>query len=147
MQRIFQWLLAGAVCVFSLELSAADTITISGNPAAMNITTAVAGQNPTTVTDTSRTYTITHTTATTLSITGKISAAMPTNVILKLSLAKPGTATSQGLVTMTTTARNLVTNITSGVSGSGLTMTYQLSATAKAAPVTTTTRTLTLTYL
>ena len=124
-----------------------DTLTISGNPAPMTINTATAGSQPNTVTNNSTSYSI----LTLLGgqrITGQLSANMPSNTTLRVQLqAPPLGAVSQGLVTMTTTPTNLVTSIGILALTTGLTITYQFSATVNAAPVTNATVTLTLTLL
>ncbi len=121
-----------------------NSITISGNPSGLSITTAVAGQPPTAVQNNSTTYGVT-TTASNVSVLGKINSAMPTGVTLKVQLAAPSRATSAGLVTMTKTNQTLVSGIPNATSVSGLTVTYELSATSQAAKVSNATKTLTLT--
>ncbi len=122
----------------------ADTLSVSGNPAAMVISTAVAGQQPTAVSNSSTTYNVT-TNLTVRKITGALSANMPANVTLAVQLAAPTGATSAGSVTMTTTSANLVTSIPISTSKNNLLITYNLSATAAAAQVSGGTRVLTLT--
>jgi hypothetical protein len=137
--------LLGCTCL-SFSILHSDTLSISANPATLTISTAIAGQQPTAVTNTSTTYSFSSLSLVTRTITGKISAAMPSNVTLHVQLANPGGgATSTGLVAMTTTAQNLVTGIPILGSGTGVTITYQLSATVSAAIVTGGTKTLTLT--
>lgn len=136
-------------CVFAMvlssnNLSAVSAITLSGSPGALTINAAIAGSNPTSVTDATTTYSIS-TTSTLRTIKGKINTTMPTGVTLQVRLTAPSGAVSQGFVSMSTTSRNLVTNITALVLVSGLSVTYQLSATVAAAKVTGVTRTLTLT--
>lgn len=124
-----------------------DTLTVSGNPAPMTINTATAGNQPNSVSNNSTSYSI----LTLLGgrrITGQLNVNMPANTTLRVQLqAPPLGAVSQGLVTMTTSPANLVTNIGILALTTGLTITYQLSATVAATPVNNSTVTLTLTLL
>jgi len=120
------------------------SISISGSPGTLTISTATAGQQPAAVTNTSTTYSIT-TVGTVTTITGKINANMPTGTTLSVNLKAPTGATSTGSVAMSTTAANLVTAIPKSTTGSSLTITYTFTATTAAAQVTGATKTLTLT--
>lgn len=131
------------IFIFSLKCFG-DAISLSGSPSAFTINSAVAGQQPTAVTNSSTTYSVTTTTVIRV-ITGKINTAMPANTTLKVTLAAPTGATSLGAVTMTTTAQNLITGIPLATVSSGKTVTYNFSATVSAAQVANATRTLTLT--
>jgi hypothetical protein len=122
-----------------------DTLSISGNPGTLTISTATAGSNPNSASDSSTTYNLSTTTGSTRTITGKISSNMPTGVTLKVQLAAPSGATSAGSKAMSTAAVNLVTSIPINASANNLSITYTFSATAAAAPVASATRTLTLT--
>lgn len=128
----------------TLSLYGVNSITISGSPALMSITTATAGSAPTAVQNTSTTYGIT-TDVANAKITGKINTNTPTGVTLSVRLATPTGATTAGLVSMNTTNKNLITAIPINTSVSGLQITYQLSATSKAVPASNVSRTLTLT--
>ena len=121
-----------------------STLSISKNPGAFTVNSAIAGQQPSTLTDTSSTYSYT-TSATITVITGALNSNMPSGVTLTAQLAAGTGATSLGLVTMTTTTQNLVTGIPSHSAGSLLTITYNFTATVSAAQTTNATRTLTLT--
>lgn len=121
-----------------------QSITISGNPPPLVVSTATAGAQPTTVTNATTTYGVSALGAT-RTVVGKINTNMPTGVTLRVQLQAPTSATSAGSVAMTTTNRSLVTGITALTSTSGLTITYRLSATVAAAPIANATRTLTLT--
>lgn len=122
-------------------------ITISGNPPPLTISTAIAGSNPTPVTNATTTYTVTNLILSGARITGQLNVAMPTNVTLSLQLQAPSGGTSQGLVALSTTAQNLVTNIPIIALASNLTCTYRLAATAAALPATNLTVIITLTQL
>lgn len=133
-----------AMVLWSSNLSAVSAITLSGSPGALTVNAAVAGSQPTSVTNATTTYSIL-TTSTLRTITGKVNTAMPTGVTLQVRLTAPSGAVSAGFVSMTTTNKNLVRQITALVLVSGLSVTYQLSATVAAAQVAGATRTLTLT--
>ncbi len=132
-----------ATATITYTIGSIDAISVSGNPGPLNITTAVAGSAPTSVSDTSTTYAFT-TNNTARKITGALATAMPSGVTLTVALAAPSTGTSAGPVTMTTTAASLVTGI-ANLAQSGLTITYTLSATVSAAQVTAATNTITYT--
>lgn len=120
-----------------------DILTFSGNPATMTISTAVAGSNPTAVTDTSTTYSLTAVLSTKISAVSNL--AMPTGVTLQITLAAPAGATSQGPKTISTTSTDLVTSIAALTIAGPLAVTYTLSATVAAAIQSNTVRTITYT--
>lgn len=138
----YNWLLTLAV-LFPL-ISHADSLELHGAPGLMTVNSATAGSNPDTVQNTSTTYSGTSTGGTT--ITGSVSPAMPSGVTLQIQFPAPSGAVSQGLVTMTPTAQNLVTGIDSGTQWSMLTITYQLSATAAATAQSNVSRIVTYTF-
>ena len=125
------------------EVASIDEISVSGNPGALTVNAAVAGSEPTAVTDATTTYAIT-TNNTTRKITGKINTAMPANTFLKVTLVAPTGGTSAGQVTLSGTDQDLVTGI-STLAESGKTITYELSATAAAGVVASASKTVTLT--
>jgi hypothetical protein len=131
-------------CLLFNNLLIADTLSISTNPSTLTISTATAGQQPTSAINSSTNYNMSTTAGKTKSITGSINSAMPSGVTLSVQLAAPSGATSSGSVAMTTTALSLVTSIPGFTSATGLTITYNLSATVSASHVTGGTRTLTL---
>jgi len=127
----------------TFEVSAINQISVSGNPAALTVSTATAGSEPDEVTDASTTYNIT-TNGSSKKITGVLDSAMPSEVTLKVNLTAPTGASSAGDVTLSATAQNLVTGITKKAEGTkGIT--YKLSATVAAGVVSSDTRTVTLT--
>lgn len=140
MCRIVTFLISLLVPHFAFGLL--NSISISGNPQTLVINTAIAGSDPTSVTDTSTTYSWGTLLGT--KIIGKINSNMPSGVTLKVKLDS-SEGSSQGFVTMTTTNTTLVSSLPILNEGNGLTISYQLSATKNAAPVTNATRTLTLT--
>jgi hypothetical protein len=116
---------------------------VSGSPAPLVVSAAVAGSAPVSVTNSSTTYTI----ALALGshkLTGQINAGMPTGTTLSVTLAAPPGATSQGAVALSTTPHDLVTNI-SLVAATTRAITYRFSATSAAGVVPAQTRTVTLT--
>jgi len=125
----------------------AQTLAVSGNPSALKITAAVAGSQPTSVSNSSTTYTITTPNPNrTYKMTAQLDAAMPTGVTLTGTFAAPPGATSVGAVSLDVTARDVVTGIPRGTNSTpGIT--YQLSATVNAGVVTSTSRTVTLTIV
>jgi hypothetical protein len=113
-------------------------------PGALRILTAVAGQQPTAVTDASTTYTVTTFFGGSKKITASLNAAMPANVTLTATYNAPSGATSTGPVNLDTTARDMVTNINNEFNSSNG-ITYTLSATVLAGVVPSQSRTVTLT--
>jgi hypothetical protein len=139
--------LAGSTATQSVtyEVQAINEISVSGDPGSLIINTATAGSEPNDATDNSTTYAIT-TNGSNKKITGEIDTAMPTDVTLKVNLQAPTGGTSAGAVTLTSTAADLVTGI-STVAQSGLTITYTLSATVDAGVVASASKTVTLTII
>jgi hypothetical protein len=120
------------------------TISVSGNPALMRVSTAVAGQDPAPVTA-SASFTAKAGKATKpQKISAQLDAAMPAGVTLTLNMGAPTGATSNGDVALDATVRDLVGNITN-TTVQTLPMTYTLTATAAAGVITASTRTVTFT--
>ena len=122
------------------EVTAINEVGVSGSPADMIIDAASELNG---VTDASTTWSVT-TNQSDAKVTGEIDAAMPADVTLKVELAAPTGATSQGSVALSTTAANLVTGITE-LEATGLGVTYTLSALPTAGVVAAGTRTVTYT--
>ena len=124
---------------------AANTVSVSGSPAAMMITTATAGFAPNSITNVVTTYTARAKLANTpQKITGALNAAMPVGMTLAVTLAATTGATSNGAVTLDATTRDLVGNITNTTTQTrGIT--YVLSATPAAGVVLSQSRTVTFT--
>jgi hypothetical protein len=137
-------LLAALLLVSSGKAVAQGSISTAGNPGSLIIATAVAGSDPTSVTDASTTYTLKSVRpGNPKKITAQIGSNMPANVILSITLAVgAGLGTSVGPVNLDITARNVVTNIIGNYTAA---ITYQLSATPAAGVITTQTRVVTLT--
>jgi len=140
-------LLLTAVLPVGLGRTAAaqvTTISPSGNPAAMTISTAVAGLQPTGVSNSATTYSTANVKSSQpQKITARLSANMPAGVTLMVSLAVNASATSVGAVSLDVTARNVVINITANQTSQ--TITYQLSALVSAGVIASQTRTVTFT--
>jgi len=141
------WAATTAEATVTYEVTAINEISVSGSPAKLTISTAIAGSEPTAATNSLTTYSIT-TNGTTMKITGQLNAEMDPGLTLKVNLADPddaGTAISKGDVELSdTTAADLVTGINQLVA-SGKTITYTLSATVAAGKITSGTKTVTFT--
>lgn len=124
------------------EVDAINQISVSGSPSLL-INAATAGSAPTSVTTSGITWAVT-TNQTGSTISASIASAMPTGVTLSANLAAPTGGTSTGLQAIGTTAVSLVTGVTK-VNASGLSLTYQLSATAAAGVITSSTKVVTYT--
>ncbi|HLM68224.1 MAG TPA: hypothetical protein VK358_11885 [Longimicrobium sp.] len=108
----------------SYEVAAVDQISVAGSPSlVVNSATAGSALNSATA---SGTYAVT-TNGTNRKITASIDTNMPTGVTLTVSLGAPTGATSAGTVTLSTTAQDVVTGITT-VTQSGLSIGYGLAA-------------------
>lgn len=133
-----------ATATVTYTIGSIDAITVSGNPAPLNVTTAVAGSPPSSASDSSTTYAVT-TNNTSRKITGAVASTMPTGTTLSVNLTAPsGGSVSAGAVALTTTAQSLVTGIDQ-LAQSNLGITYTLTATSAAAPVVAATNTVTYT--
>jgi|GEM_PF-2372812 len=120
-------------------------VSVSGSPAAMKVTMAVAGSAPAAVSDALTTYSsATNPAPGHFSITASINSPMPAGVTLTITLAA-SRGSSAGAVTLSTVAQNVVTGITQKMNSQ--TITYNLSATAAAGVVPLQTRQVTLTQI
>ena len=126
----------------------AQTISVSGPPGLLRINSAIAGSEPTSVSNGSTTYTVVtpNPANKTYKITAQLNALMPTGLTLTATLAAPAGAVSVGPVALDMTARDLVTGIPRQTSATGG-ITYQLGATAAAGVIPSSTRTVTFTVL
>ncbi|MFH1452363.1 MAG: hypothetical protein ABIH00_00045 [Armatimonadota bacterium] len=127
----------------SFQVDSISEFAASGDPGTFSIDTAVAGSQPSEVTDTTTSYAIT-TNETNKKITAALNSAMPSNTTLKLTAAAPTGGSSQGELTLTSSALDLVTGI-SNVAESGKTLTYKFSATVVAGTISLSSKTVTLT--
>lgn len=126
------------------SVSAINQIAVTGSPS-LSITTATAGSAPAAVTDATSSWAIT-TNQTTKKLTASINTAMPTGVTLEVSAVAPTGASGAGFQSLTTAAVDVVTGI-SQVAGTGLTLTYRLSATLAAGAVSSASKTVTYTLI
>jgi hypothetical protein len=125
----------------------AQKISVSGSPGTLVITTAVAGQGFTSVSNSSTTYSLTGNPTRINKVIAQLNAPMPGGVTLSLRLVPPSGATSLGSVALDATARDVLTNIPPSAKGDVLAMTYTLSATAAAGVIPLSSRTVTLTIV
>jgi hypothetical protein len=126
------------------QVKEVNSIAVSGNPANLIIDTAVAGSAPTSVSDSSTTYSIT-TNGSGKKITGAVDSNMPAGTTLQVTLAAPTGGTSNSSIPLTSVASELVTGI-SKKAQTGLGITYTFSATVNADPMASTgTKTVTFT--
>jgi len=129
----------------TFEVQAINEISLSAPTASLTISAANAGSAPTSVVSSGLTYSIT-TNESNRKIVAEIDAAMPSGVTLAVVLAAPSGGTSAGSVSLSATAQNAVTGI-STLNASGLSLTYTLSATSAAGVVASDTRTVTYTIV
>ncbi len=125
----------------------AQTLSVSGNPGLLRISAAVAGSEPTSVSNATSTYTVTTPSPNrTYKITAQLDANMPAGVTLTGTFAAPNRATSLGAIALDVTARDVVTGIPKNTNSTQA-ITYQLTATVAAGVVPTSTRLVTLTVI
>jgi hypothetical protein len=117
----------------TFTFQAIDEIAVAGSPTLI-INSAVAGQQPQPVINTSSTYSIS-TNGTNKRITAGINTQMPANTTLEIQLTAPGSGTSTGYKTLSTVAADVVTGI-SHVASASKTITYRFSATTAAGVLT-----------
>ena len=140
----------GAVCgseiashVVTFNFQEINEIDITGDPS-LTINSAVAGEQPENAIDSLSTCAIT-TNGANKRITASIDTAMPAYVTLKVNVTAPSASgTSQGDVTLATSAANVVTGINT-VADSRLAIIYQLSCTVQAGVLASAAKTVTFT--
>ncbi len=125
------------------EVSAINELSVSAATASLTVNSATAGAAPNAATDTSTTYAIT-TNELNRKITGSINTDMPSGVTLSVSLAAPTGAFSLGKTLLTSSAADLVLDI-STLNESNKAISYELAATSAAGVVPSATKTVTLT--
>jgi hypothetical protein len=142
------WRILAAAALLSIACGSgdavADSISVSGLPGSLIISSATAGSDLAPVTDATTTYDI-DITSSTKKITGELDTAMPTHTSLNVTLAAPAGATSNGQVTLSVTAHDLVTGIAVGTSRSGLGISYEFTAGVHAGVVSAESKTVTFT--
>ena len=115
----------------SYEVSAINEISVSGSPSLV-INDATPGSGLSSA-NASGTYAITSN-QTNRKITARINSDMPSYTSLSVQLAAPAGATSTGVVTLGTTDQDVVTGV-SNVNESGLSISYQMTASVEAGVV------------
>jgi hypothetical protein len=125
----------------------AQTISASGNPGLLRVTTAVPGSEPLAVSNSSTTYTVTtpnpnrpH------KVLAQLNAAMPAGLTLTGTFDPPPGATSLGPIALDMTARDVVTAIPRNTNSTQL-ITWTLTASVLAGVVPPTSRIVTLTIV
>ncbi len=129
----------------TLNLGAINSLAVSGNPGALSITSAIAGSDPTPVTNATTTYAYS-TNGTNKKITGALNQNMEAGLTMEVQLAAPTGGSSAGYVSMSTTSQPLATGITKR-NETGKTITYRFNATVAAGVVPLIQKTLTLTLV
>jgi hypothetical protein len=125
----------------------AQTVTVSGNPSLLRVSSAVAGSQPASVSSATTTYTVTTPSANrTYKITAQLNSPMPVGTTLQITLASPPGGTSLGAVTLDGTARDVLTGVRKNLN-STQSITYAFSATTAAGVVPSTSRLVTLTIV
>lgn len=117
----------------TFSFQAIDEIAVTGAPT-LTINSAVAGQQPQPVTDSSSTYSIS-TNGSNKRITASLSKPMPADTTLEIQLTSPGSGTSMSYVTLSTVAADVVTGI-SHVAAANRTIAYRFRATTAAGVLT-----------
>jgi hypothetical protein len=113
----------------TMQVAAINLISVAGTPS-LTISAAVAGGAPTSATSTGNTWAVT-TNQSGAKITASIPTAMPAGITLSANMASPTGGASAGYQALGTTAVDLVTGITQ-LNETGLSLSYQLDATAAA---------------
>jgi hypothetical protein len=129
----------------TLEVQNISKISVSG-PVSLVISDAIAGSDPTPVTNSSTSYNITHNSSLTGKITANINSALPAGLTLKLTMTAGSLGTSAGQVDISnaTTAVDVITGIGLGkAAGQGIT--YDFSASLAAGAFASTVKTVTFT--
>jgi hypothetical protein len=134
---------AALLCLGAAPDAAAQsaTLTLSGDPGALSITSAMAGSPPSSVTNAATTYSLS-TSYVFTRITARLDAALPAGTTLAVTLVQPTGGQTMGTITLSTADQNLVTSIPVGTY-TGLGITYRLSATSAAGVLALASRTVT----
>ena len=133
-----------AAQVVHFRVDAVSQLAVSGNPAPLIISAAIAGQDPSGASGSTTTYAIS-TNESNQKIVASLNQAMPAGTNLEVALAAPSGAATRGNVALGTAGTDVVTGI-STTATSALPITYRLSATV-AADVASTARTVTYTIV
>jgi hypothetical protein len=139
------WRAAAVAGLMVMARDARAQLSVSGSPAQMTVSAAVAGSSPIGVSNASTTYSVSSSPSSGhFAITARINTAMPAGVTLTVRLAA-SKGVSAGAVTLNTTSKNVVTGITQSMFGQSIT--YTLTATPAAGVVPVQTRQVTLTLI
>lgn len=125
-----------------IAVKAINVIAFTGSPT-ITVVTAVAGSNPTTVTNSTARWAVT-TNQTGAKITGSIASNMPVGLTLSVNLAAPTGGTSLGYKALSTVAVDLVTGVTKR-NQTGRVVNYRVAATAAAGVIASSSRVVTYT--
>ena len=129
--------------VVNFQVQGINQVAFTSTPVTLTITTAVAGSDPTPVSDASSVWAVS-TNQTNAKISASISTVMPAGVTLSVALASPVGATNAGTIALTAVSQDLVTNITK-LKASAQSVTYTLGATVAAGVIASSSRTVTYT--
>jgi hypothetical protein len=127
----------------NFQVQGINQVSFTSTPVTLTITTAVAGSDPTPVTDASSVWAIT-TNQSNAKISASINSAMPAGVTLSVGLAAPVGTTNAGTVALSATPQDLVSGITK-LKAAGQSVTYTLSATTAAGVIASDSRVVTYT--
>jgi hypothetical protein len=133
-----------ATQVVQFSVNPVSQLAVSGNPAPLVISAAVAGQAPASTTGSTTTWAIS-TNELNQKIVASLDQSLPSGLNLEVTLAAPSGASSRGAVPLATAGADVVTGISTTAS-SALPITYRLSASVSAAVVSAT-RTVTYTVV
>src|ERR1044071_4697886 len=89
--------LGGGLLCFWAAVASGQQLSVSGSPAAMAITTAVAGFPPTAATNTGTTYTVKGKANKSYKIMVSLTSNMPAGVTLTIDLVAPAAAVDDGV--------------------------------------------------
>ena len=133
-----------ATQVVHFRVDAVSQLAVSGNPAPLVVSAAMAGQSPASASASTTTYAIS-TNESNQKIVASLDQSMPAGTNLEVTLAAPSGASSRGAIALVTSGSDVVTGI-STVASSALPITYRLSA-SPAAPIASAARTVTFTIV
>ncbi|MDQ7826689.1 MAG: hypothetical protein RDV48_28055 [Candidatus Eremiobacteraeota bacterium] len=126
------------VGVVNLQANSISELSVSGSPAPLTVNSAVAGEEPTAVSDSTTRYSFT-TNGTNLKITVRIDSNTETGTALMIAFKKPDSTWTSDLL-LTSSTVDAVTGLTK-IKGKNLDLRYTFSATVDAGEIDTTTRT------
>jgi hypothetical protein len=124
----------------------AQTVVVSGDPAALTVRSATAGLEPDPASDATTTYAVT-TTGANQKIVARLDAPLPVGVTLTMQCTAPPGAASRGQVALSTLDQELVGPIPTPGTYAGLAIVYTHRATVKAGPVPMTARVVTISII